>query len=192
LDQALFDILEFNKILALVAERTLSPIARNWFLATTPSTDIEQIKHSLSQVSELRAIIDYDESFPLEAFNDITGSIRKASVIGNFLNLQEFIELKKISVLSRKICLFLKERKDKTPLLNEIASEMQSLREVENEIDRVIDEPSLEVKDNASKTLSRLRNELRTNQDRIRRKLEAIQKSWAEKTTMYSFLNRIK
>ena len=181
MDQALFDILEFNKILALVAERTLSPIARNWFLATTPSTDIEQIKHSLSQVSELRAIIDYDESFPLEAFNDITGSIRKASVIGNFLNLQEFIELKKISVLSRKICLFLKERKDKTPLLNEIASEMQSLREVENEIDRVIDEPSLEVKDNASKTLSRLRNELRTNQDRIRRKLEAIQKSWAEK-----------
>lgn len=181
MNQALFEILEFNKILAIAADRTLSSITRDWILSTEPSTDLDQIKYKLSQVDELRAIIDYDEPFPLEAFNDITSSIRKASVVGNFLSPREFIELKNISVLSRRIVLFLKERKDKYPLLFEIALEMQPLRELENEITRVIDATSLDVKDNASKTLSKIRNEIRTNEHRIRRKLEAIQKSWAEK-----------
>lgn len=177
--QSIFEILEFNKILALAAERAFSSIARDWFLATQPSSDLKHIKQGLSLVTELRTIIDTDESFPLDAFNDISTSIRKASTVGNFLNPQEFIELKKISLLSRKIFSFLKSRKDQFPLLFAIAAEMYPLKEVENEINRIIDAVTIGLKDNASRTLNKLRNEIKTNQNKIRRKLDSIQKSWA-------------
>ncbi|MBN1351531.1 endonuclease MutS2 [candidate division KSB1 bacterium] len=181
MDTALFDILEFNKILNHLANCALSPITRQRFLSTVPSTDAKWIERSLSLVTEFRTIIDAGKAFPIDAFDDITHSIQKARTIGNFLNPAEILQLKKISVISRRIYAFLRKDMDIYPLLIGLAEQLVSLLEVENEISRTIDEETVQVKDTASDTLKKLRNQILTTESRIRKKLESIQKTWAEK-----------
>ena len=63
--------LEFHKILEYVAGRSHSALTSEEILSLTPSTDEKFIERRLTEVTELRAILDFDDPFPMESFENI-------------------------------------------------------------------------------------------------------------------------
>ncbi|MBN2092013.1 endonuclease MutS2 [candidate division KSB1 bacterium] len=172
-------ILEFDRILEILAEKTYSEMTRNRLLELEPSTDPEVIKNQLSRVSEFRKILDANEHFPIGRFEDIQHALKKAGMIGNYLEPTELLEIKNILFITRKISGFLLERGDSLPLLAGDARKIEILPQIEERILKTIDESSRSVRADASPRLYKIHNEIEITRERIRKKIEAIQRQWA-------------
>lgn len=171
--------LEFDKILEYLAAHTHSPLTREKFLNTYPLTNVTEIDRQLSLVSELRAILDFDDAFPMEDFDDIRSCLKKARIAGNFLEPAEFLKIRRMAILARQIRSYFTERSQKYLLLEKLAENLAILTPLEKEIERIIDENSHTVKDRASSKLAQLRREILSSQDHIRKRVESIQRDWA-------------
>lgn len=170
--------LELNKILEYLAERSHSEISHQRFLKIHPSTHLEEIQTQLSQVSELKAILDFDDPFPMEEFADIRPYLERAKVVGNFLEPVEFIRLKNLLTVVQRVLGYFQKKAGKYPLLENLAERFEPLDELHRAIRNIIDDVNQTVRDNASKTLSKIRREINSTQDRIRKKVESIQQNW--------------
>ncbi len=69
--------LEFDRVLDVVADRTLSPASRQHILALPFLTDPELLETELSRVTEFRELLEYGDPFPLERFPDFYDLIKK-------------------------------------------------------------------------------------------------------------------
>lgn len=178
MNAAILHTLEFNKILNHLAEQTHSNISREQILKIKPGTNLPAIEQSLSEVSELRAIIEFDDAFPIHTFHDIRPALKKAKIQGNHLEPVEFIRIKQLLLLSRHIISYFHSRSEKYPLLEKLARQIYELTQIEEKITQIIDESMNTVRDNASRELARTRKEIAATQNRIRKKVETIQKGW--------------
>ena len=171
--------LEFYKVLEYLTEQIHSEITRELIQNTRPASEISAIEKRLTEVSEMRSLLDFDDSFPIEFFGDIRPALKKARLQGNFLEPVEFVTLKVLLKLARKIKIYLEDRESKYPVLSQLAGELAPLADIENKISQTIDEATSTVNDHASKKLASIRKEILTTQERIRKKIEAVQKRWA-------------
>jgi DNA mismatch repair protein MutS2 len=171
--------LEFHKILEYVAGRSHSILTSETILNSVPSTDKNTIEQRLTEVTELRAIFDFDDPFPMESFENIKPALKKARIIGNYLEPQEFLRIKQVLFLARRIAHYFHSRQTQYPVLVSLAEQLAEFPALENQIDKVIDEASLKVRDNASKELSRIRREITVTEGRIRHKIESVMRDWA-------------
>lgn len=171
--------LEFHKILEYVAGRSHSTLTSEEILNLVPSTEQNFIEHRLTEVTELRAILDFDDPFPIESFENIKPALKKARIAGNFLETQDLMRICHVLLLSRKIIRYFNSRETKYPLLMELSEQLAEHLDFENQFDKIIDEKSLKVRDNASKELSRIRREMTTTEGRIRQKTESVMRDWA-------------
>jgi DNA mismatch repair protein MutS2 len=173
-------ILEFDRILEILAEKTHSEITRELLFELEPSTDSELIKNQLGRVSEFRKILDANEHFPVSRFEDIRHPLKKAAVIGNYLDPTELLEIRNILQITRRISNFIQERNERLPLLVQDAKQIESLPQIEELLVKAIDESSRTVRADASPKLSKIRKEIDITRERIRKKIEAIQRQWAQ------------
>ena len=82
-------------------------------------------------------------------------------------------------LLSRRIAAYFHSRELKYPVLGGLAEQFSEFSEIENQINKVIDEVSLKVRDNATKELSRIRREIAATETRVRQKIESVMRDWA-------------
>ena len=142
---------------------------------------LQLIKKQLSEVTELREILDYDDPFPLSGLIDISDALKKITLKGTFLLADDLYKIFRTLEVARKIKFYFNEREDKYPHLFTIVKNVIIFLTIEKEISRCIDKSTFEVFDHASPELNRIRRSIEVQEGQIRKKLETMLKSFSGK-----------
>ncbi|HYG38598.1 MAG TPA: endonuclease MutS2 [Cytophagales bacterium] len=136
------------------------------------SSNHEQVGKWLAQTDEFRQIIQSNYLFPSSGFIDLTEEIAKASVQGTFLSEEEFFNVKIVlTTLLNTTKFFQVKYPGQFPNLLELASGITVNERLNKSIDEIIDERG-KVKDHASPELLRIRRQIISQNQLIRKKLD--------------------
>ena len=163
------DVLEFEAIRGLLADRTLSASGRRRAEALTPTADLKVIHERLQTITEMRFILSGNEELPLRGIRDIRTALQRARIAGAILDPETLIDVASTLQVSRVLSAFghrLDERRP-CPHMKALLARLGTFQEVEEAIQGAID-PDGTVRDQASPTLGRLRRELGVVRDRTR------------------------
>ncbi|MTV50666.1 endonuclease MutS2 [Heliobacillus mobilis] len=165
--------LEFDRILSQLAGFCVSDMGKELAESLLPKHKLWQVQEGLSETTEAKEVLRLRPSNPMAAFHDVRPYLRKAEV-GGILEAGELQQVAQALRISRQVRAFLlSDEKKTTPILTALAEGLGVYREAEDEINRCIIGEG-EVADDASPELARLRRAMRTIQNRVREKLDAI------------------
>ncbi|WP_251549485.1 endonuclease MutS2 [Neobacillus muris] len=171
-------VLEFTKVRDQVLEHAASSLGREKIKNLVPSANYEEVVKLQAETDEAATVIRIKGQVPLAGIHDIRAHIKR-SVIGGVLSPHELIQVASTIHASRQMKRFIEEiaeERTELPILLDQVSQIIPLTNLEQTIKMAIDE-SGEVLDGASELLRSLRHQLRTNEARVREKLEGMIRS---------------
>lgn len=171
MDERTLRILEFAKIRAHLASRTSTTVGRELAEALLPSGDAEAVRRALAETSEAEEL-SRDGEVPLRGTTDVRDVLHRAS-IGSTLSPEELLGLRDTLGTIRRCKGYLHARRDRVPILADLARTMATFEPLEEAIRRVVADDG-SIPDGASSDLARIRREQRTTQARLREKLEDL------------------
>jgi len=176
-DRAL-KVLEFTKVRELLLEHAASSLGKEKIKHLVPSTDFDEVVRLQTETDEAATVFRIKGNVPLSGIHDIRAHIKR-SVIGGVLSPHELNQIASTIHASRQMKRFIEEiaaERTELPILTEQVERIIPLTNLEQEIKLAIDE-SGEVLDSASDLLRTLRHQLRSNESRVREKLESMIRS---------------
>ncbi|WP_160722095.1 endonuclease MutS2 [Bacillus sp. USDA818B3_A] len=171
-------VLEFTKIKEQLFEHASSSLGRDQIKNLMPSINFEEVVRLQAETDEATTVVRIKGNVPLSGIHDIRPHIKR-SVIGGVLSSHELVQIASTIHTSRQIKRFIEElaeERTELPILIEQVAQIIPLTNLEHEIKHAIDE-SGEVLDSASDLLRSLRQQLRSNESRIRERLESMIRS---------------
>ncbi|MCC6453723.1 MAG: endonuclease MutS2 [Caldilineaceae bacterium] len=165
-------VLEYDKILARVAEFCAFSGGEDLALALLPSDDLLTVQEWLAQTSEAYKLLDQKTDISFGGVHDVRPLLDRAERRAMLL-AQELLDIRNTLLRSRTLQNTLTRLEHSFPRLAEIATNIEPCSHVIAEIGRCINERG-EVVDGASEALSRLRSELRVAQERLLSTLDRI------------------
>src|SRR4030067_3309720 len=140
MDDRSFKVLEFYHFLDILKSFSPSPLGRKHCEALRPSTDPALIQSRLTEVMELKEILETLGDIPIQGLKDIDGILRKVDVEGAVLEVQEILDIyHQIALCKGLKRFFLKLENIKAPRLQGRISGLSSLNVLEKEILQAID-----------------------------------------------------
>jgi DNA mismatch repair protein MutS2 len=174
MDDRSLKVLEFHHLLETLKSFSTSPLGRKRCEALRPSTNLTSIQSRLTEVMELKEILETLGEIPIQGLKDIEGILRKLEVEGSVLEVQELIDIyQQIESCKGLRRFFLKLETVKAPHLQERVSGLSSLKVLEKEILQVINIKG-EILDRASPALSDLRHRMGVIRERAKGVLERL------------------
>lgn len=180
IDVATSSVLEFGKVKAILAGFALSPLGSEFATNLVPTNDVEKIELWLEQVSELKSLLQFDDPFPLAAFDDIRPILKKCIIEGTVLNSSEVLAVSRVITTARLVKEYIESRRKKYLLLCELVEPARGYLDFEKWVARVFDEKG-EITDNASEALRRIRSELKRAHEDLRATLDKTLQDLAKK-----------
>ncbi len=175
-------VLEFPKILEMLAALAVTDPGREAARALTPSGDADTVRRWQDETEEAGTIIAYNGSNPMAWFTDVRPFLKLAKA-GGTLSPKALLQVADVLKASRTVRSALVTDREDTPLLTELGSRLATNRSLEEEIfDAIISED--EISDHASPDLYDIRRQMRVLNDRVRDKLNSIIRS----STMQKYL----
>lgn len=174
--------LGFDQIRQRLTNYCLSAAGERLVAAMKFSAKFEFVTLQLRQTAEFKSIEERSLDFPARHFVDPETWFARASIEGNFLDEQEFLQIVN-SLTSIQACKnFLIKFQEEFPELNKLAVPVGNTQDLQREITSKIDDTA-HVKDNATTELQSIRRKLRDEQSRLRRVAEqiyrqAVQEKW--------------
>ncbi|WHZ01952.1 endonuclease MutS2 [Neobacillus sp. YX16] len=171
-------VLEFTKVRDQLIEHAASSLGIDKLKRLVPSTDFEEVVELQAETDEASTVLRIKGNIPLSGIHDIRAHIKR-SVIGGVLSSHELIQVASTIRASRQMKRFIEdiaEERTEIPILLEQVDRIIPLVNLEESIRYAIDE-SGEVLDSASELLRTLRHQLRSNEARVREKLESMIRS---------------
>lgn len=168
------NVIEFPRVLALVAERASSALGAEHVRALTPTDERAWIETEHSRVAAMRALAAGDGGWKPESAPDIREPIARLRAVGSRWTGEQLnggALLLRSSRLTREALTDPRRQSVATAILAPFAERMIVAKTQEGAIDRAID-PDGAVKDEASSLLRRLRRELRGAQSELVQLLE--------------------
>ena len=162
-------LLEFDQVLARLAEYTRTALGRSRVMSLEPSSDLLEVATRQHETTEARRYIDGGGSLEFGPEQDITDLIQRA-LLGGLLRGEELNSVRAFARAARYDRDDLSRRED-LPLLSTLASNIPDLGHLDREIASAIS-PAGEVLDYASPVLGRLRVESRQAQNRLNEIME--------------------
>ena len=163
-------VLEYDKIINMLAGYAVSAPAAEMARNLKPSVDKDTILNWLNQSAEAQAVISNHGSSPVGEFPDIRPSMKRIG-IGASLNASELLEIGQVLRMCRQICNIFKERDQRynqqTPNIYALVCQLKPNDELMDEIFRCI-EPDGNISDNASPELNSIRRSILRIQDKIK------------------------
>ncbi|MGH7454095.1 MAG: hypothetical protein ACRENG_22270, partial [bacterium] len=178
-DLGAVQLLEFDKILEQIAGVALCPISVEQIRALRSLNEADQIQRRLDELTEMRAVLDYDEHFPLSSLPDLRPALQHLRIANRSLEIRQLVELAQFLAGARRVRGYLSARREKYSLLAEIAQPLTPLQDVEAAIENAINVTDGSIKDSASPVLARLRKEIRRATVEARERLQSIVKKLA-------------
>jgi len=165
--------LEFDKIRQLISTHCASEIGRDKVLALTPFKKIEKIKKHLDITDEALRIYSSYNSVPIYKLKNVDEHIQRAN-IGAILNIEELLDIQNLLLNVSRVQLYAKKVElEQIVYFSHFCMEMDSLKDLRDEIERCIDESGF-IKDSASFELRKIRREIKSKESTIKRKLDQI------------------
>ncbi len=158
-------VLEYEKILNRLAEHCAFSGGAELVYALLPSDDLLTVRTWLAQTSEAYKLLEQKSDLSFGGVKDLSSQLEKAER-GSLIFAPEFLEIKHTLQRARALRNTLTRLENSFPLLAEMAHNIEPCDNVVAEISRCINDRG-EVVDGASDALARIRNELRTAQDRL-------------------------
>ncbi len=165
--------LEFSSVLEYIAKKCYSEPGKELILNSRPNTDIYFLNNEHDLVSEMIILLTEDEQLPFENYSDIRSLLHKSLIKNAVLSTTEILEVVDTIRSGRLIKSYFQTREEKTPFLFEEVNFIFANRLLEKHIDDAIDDTG-EVRDNASKDLSRIRREIQSKSTYLRHRLNKI------------------
>lgn len=168
--------LEFDKVRNQVADFATSSIGKHAIAQLMPETDYEKVVQLLEEMDEGLAILRVKGNVPMGGIFDIRPHAKRAQ-IGGMLSPVELMEISSTIRASRILRNFLEDIEDEgdiqIPLFLQRKEEMPILTSLQHEINDCIDENGA-VLDSASPELRSIRQQLRSEEAKVRQKLESL------------------
>ena len=178
MQERVLKVLEFTKVREQLLEHASSTLGQNKIKQLIPSTDFEEVVRLQAETDESATVLRIKGNVPLSGIYDIRAHLKR-SVIGGVLSPHELVQVASTIHASRKMKRFIEEiaeERTEIPILMEQVERIVPLTNLEQTIKMAIDE-SGEVLDSASQLLRTLRHQLRSNEARVREKLESMIRS---------------
>lgn len=166
-------VLEFDKILALVAHFASSEAGRRRVLALSPLDSRDEALTRMRMVTEMRRLMEWGKTPPLSDIRDARPMIARAAIPGAALDAASLLDIASSARAARLVRSFFYQNREDCGSLWELASHLTEHRDLEKAIDRAIDEDT-NIKDSASPALRRIRQEKARVSARISKALSGI------------------
>ena len=175
-------VLEFPKILEMLAALAVTDPGREAARALEPSGDADTVRRWQQETEEAGTIYAYHGSNPMAWFTDVRPFLKLAKA-GGTLSPKALLQVADVLRASRTVRGALVTDREDTPLLTELGSRLATNRSLEEEIfDAILSEE--EISDHASPELYDIRRQMRVLNERVRDKLNGIIRS----ATMQKYL----
>ncbi|MBQ6583105.1 MAG: endonuclease MutS2, partial [Mogibacterium sp.] len=162
-------LLEYNKIIDLLAEQAGSELTRERIRELVPMTNRRAVTDALTETTEAVSVILSKGNIPIGEIGDISGLLTMARK-GRTLMMRELLSVRKSLGIARDVKNFLTHEVPEIPVIAAMVTLIETLPSLESEIDRCILSED-EMADNASPELRRIRRDMRTKNESIRSRL---------------------
>jgi DNA mismatch repair protein MutS2 len=165
-------VLELTKILDRLAKHTSFSAGKELALDVRPTIDLDEARAWQAETSEARKMFAEKTNVTLGGARDVREPAVAATrgiMIEPSVMLDIRYTMRRATTLRRTIG----RLKAQYPLLSDIINEMEECNELQQEIERVLDE-NAEIKDSASPQLAIIRRELKVAFDRLQTKLQRM------------------
>jgi DNA mismatch repair protein MutS2 len=164
--------LEFDKILAEIADQAHSDVTREQVMATAPLSDAEQIRLVAGRIGEVRGLISLGIALRLTPFEDIRPLLEVVRPAGAFLAPMDLLQFIPVLGAFKEISRQLAPRSD-IPCLGSLTSPLRPFPDILEPLAASIDHDG-SIMDSASVQLREIRRAKRSLAARIRKKIEEI------------------
>lgn len=174
MNEKTFRVLEYGKIIEMLADRTQSSMARKMCLELMPSDNLFEVRERLSETNEAFEIALKWGSIPLEGIKDISEAIRKAR-IGFTLTPGELLSVSDILRGTRKLKTFMKDgiKAEAYPIIYEIVESLVAIKKIEDAVENAIISEE-EISDKASPKLAGIRRDIKMKNSKVKEKLQSM------------------
>ena len=171
-----YHVLEFYKLLHILADYASCPLGRSDCLSLKPSKDLKIIEKEQGLVSEMKLLLKMKGFFSFEGLTDIGHILETCRVEGFCLEPDKLLSIYRITEATDKAKNSILSQKVILPGLYYIVKEMVLHRELRESVNNAI-HPNGTIRDSASKNLSKLRRKKRDLRRALQKKLEDIKGS---------------
>ena len=168
------DVLEYDKVVQMLVERTSFPLGEERASALSPTDDRAHIEEEQDRVSELRGLLDKGAQLRLDGACDIRDALARATTEGAALTTERLVDVARTLRVIGGAAAFLSEHEASCPGLSRLLPEMTTSEALADDILSSIDPHSFEVLDAASRELARLRRRLAATRTRLDEKMDEI------------------
>jgi DNA mismatch repair protein MutS2 len=168
----LLEKLGFDQIRKATLELTQSVRSEELMESLTPSSSPKRVELLTGQTKEMLEVVASADPFPLAEFPEVRDYLSSAKAEGSIIPLPAFVDILKISAMSRQVKSFFKARSEQLPLLTKVSEGLIPMKELEKSIKEKVTEYG-DLRDDASpelrairKKLNRKKNDLRTTINR--------------------------
>ena len=165
-------VLEFTKILDMLASFAVTDMGREACEKLTPLSDLAQVNEALEETEEAQVILTYLGDSPLIGFPDVRPYLTLAAK-GAALNPKALLSVAECLRASRAARSALVTDRDNTPRITGLASHLQTFRQLEDAITGAIISEE-ELSDHASPQLADIRRHIKQSNERVREKLNSM------------------
>ncbi len=171
MEQDAFQILEYEKITEMLAERAGSMLGKRKARALLPSSDYEEVETRMAETAEAASVLA-SAMPPLGGIYDLCAILKKAG-LGAVLELEDLSAVKNTMYAMRNVKYFFRDLETEAPVLKEWAHGMEILGQLERTLGNSIDEHGA-IREDASVELRRIRRQLKSSQGRIKEHMSGI------------------
>lgn len=175
-------LLEFPKVLDLLARHCACALGRDAAMALEPSPHAEVVERRLQQTREARHLLELERGIPLGGIQDIRPHVQRAER-EQMLSPGELLDVGLTAASARRLKTELQRKRDACPLLAEYADELPPLQHLDTRIADCIAE-NAEVRDTASPELASIRGKKKLTHTRLMERLNSLLGSSQYKTAI--------
>ncbi|MBW2183400.1 MAG: hypothetical protein JRF49_05990, partial [Deltaproteobacteria bacterium] len=173
MDTHTLTVLEFGKILNFLKQYVTSPQGSSLCERLTPLTNLREIKILLSEVTEMKEVLNTYDDIPIYGIRDIEEFLNRTSVEGSYLEPQQLQEICSTLETGRKVKTFFRAIGSKYSSLQNIIGKIIPLKELEDAIKGAIGNQG-EILDTASQELKALRQQIKNIKFNIKDTLDEL------------------
>lgn len=172
ISQNTLELLEYNKLLAIISDIAKSPASKNEIVNIKPLSTIEEILNRQKLINEILLMYQEGNSLPIFDFPDLSISFQKVRPAGSLLEGKELYGFLNLFEIISEILSNINSRKN-APFLQALVNPLTGFPDIQRVLQRSIDSEG-NIKDNASALLFELRSNARRLNNRIKKKLEEM------------------
>jgi DNA mismatch repair protein MutS2 len=180
------DKIGFSQVRQKVIDLCVTPLGQELAAEMHASADFAAVEAMQQEVAEFAEIILHHSDFPELAPVDIRDAIKKGRIIGSFLDVPEWLDVRRILVSVRQIGVFFEKKPQEIlTVTREKARQLKTFPFIQERLDHVFNKVG-QVRDQASPDLKRIRQEMVHLQASIGRRMDTVlqqarSEGWIEK-----------